>query len=206
MNPGSSAFRWSGVPVSAIGVILCLSVLSGCGLFETRSPEPPSNGGATFIPPTSPDIVLTNLAHAIRERNTGNYLRCLPDTLSSDVQFRFLPTAAASGRYASTFASWSLASEQSYFNALTVFTDPQTTSSLELTGKFSVVAADSAVYDGGYLLTFIHSVPGVPQTVRGTLQFTLRPDRTFFWRIIRWVDNPDGDLPSWSEWKGRFAN
>jgi hypothetical protein len=185
---------------------MLFSLLSGCGLFETRNPEPPSNVGATFVPPTSPDIVLSNLILAIRERNTGNYLRCLPDTLSTDVQFRFIPTAAASGRYVSTFTSWSLASEQSYFNALTVFTDPQTTSSLELMGKFSVVAADSAIYDGSYLLTFLHSVPGVAQSVRGTLQFTLRPDRTFFWRIIRWVDNPDGDLPSWSEWKGRFAN
>jgi len=194
------------IRITYLLVFAAVLLLQGCGLFDTRDAEAPNTGGSHFVPPTSPDIVIDNLEQAISEKNTENYMRCLPDTLSSDTRFVFIPTAAAAGRYPTSFLNWSLQSERSYFSALKAFTDPNSSSSLHLEGGFSVLAADSAIYEADYTVIFRHGVSDVPESVSGNLQFVLRPDRNFFWSITRWIDNPVSGNPSWSEWKGRFAN
>lgn len=200
--------RWPAMPGSALllPLAVALTLFAGCDLFGTRDPEPPSGGSATFVPPTSPDIVLSNLENAISEKNTENYVRCLVDTLSSGQRFVFFPTAAAAGRYATTFSNWSLQSERAWFAALKAVAPEDAPSYLNLNGGFAVIAADSAVYEGGYELVVRHGVSNVSETVRGTLQFVLHTDRNSIWSITRWTDIPLDDETSWSEWKGRFAN
>lgn len=190
-----------------VHVLVVLTLCTqGCGLFETRDAEPPASGSSTFVPPTSPDLVLSNLEFAVSEKNTENYVRCLVDTLNSGQRFAFIPTASAAGRYASTFSSWSIQSERSYFSALATFTGASGSSRLTLTGAFSILSADSAVYDGSYDLLFRHGVSTVSETVKGTVQFVLHADRSSIWSITRWTDIPLPEQTSWSEWKGRFAN
>lgn len=189
-----------------LAVTAVLLAAGGCGLFETRDPEPPSSGSATFVPPTSPDIVLSNLENAVSEKNTENFVRCLVDTLNSGQRYIFFPTASAAGRYAATFANWSLQSERSWFAAMKAIAPKDAPASLNLGGSFSVIAADSAVYEGGYELVLRHGVANVSETVRGTLQFVLHTDRNSIWSITRWTDIPIDGETSWSEWKGRFAN
>jgi hypothetical protein len=188
-------------------LILVLTLAaSGCDLFGTRDPEPPSSGSSTFVPPTSPDLVITNLENAVAEKSTENFLRCLVDTLSSGQRYEFIPTAAAAGRYATTFADWSLQSERAWFSALKAFSEADAPSSLALTGGFAVIAADSAIYEGEYELAFRHGVSSVSENARGTLQFVMHTDRNSIWSITRWTDIPRDEETSWSEWKGRFAN
>ena len=191
------------LPFAAL--LFAISV-AGCGLFSTREPEPPKSNSSTFVPPTTPDLVLTNMEHAVSEKDAANYLRCLPDTLNSTRSFSFTPSATAAGRYVTTFLTWSLQSEKSYFSALVALTPTTASSSLVITGSFSIIASDSAIYNGDYQLTFQHGLSGVPETVRGTLQFVLATDRTSLWNVVRWIDNPIGSDPSWSDLKGRFAN
>lgn len=183
-----------------------LIAVTGCELFSTRDPASPLTNSSTFIPATSADIVIQNLKSAIAEKNTVNYLRCLVDTLNSSRTFQFIPTAASAGRYAATFASWSMASEQAYFSSLVAHTQPSAASVLALNGTFTVLASDSAIYDGDYQCTFQHGVSGVPESVRGNLQFIIGVDKNSTWGITRWIDHPIGSEPSWSELKGRFAN
>jgi hypothetical protein len=185
------------------GVML---LASGCGLFETRDPEPPSVRGSGFVPPTQPTTVLENLQRAVAEKNASDYLRCMVDTLSSERSYQFIPSAGAAARYASTFADWSLQSEQSYFANLTALAPEGSPSSLILTGGFDLLASDSAVYNAEYELTFRHGVADAPEVLTGTLQFTLATDRSNFWSIVKWTDLPKGTDPSWSDLKGRFAN
>ena len=188
-------------------ILSLLMLFAGaCGLLDTREPEQPKTGTSTFVPPTSADLVIANLESAVAEKNTENYMRCLPDSLNSTRGFHYLPTAAAAGRYPTTFAMWSLQSERSWFSTLEIVSEPSSKSSLILAGDFSVLGADSAIYEAEYTLRFKHGVSGVPETVKGHLQFVLTIDRNFFWSITRWIDNPLADQPSWSEWKGRFAN
>ncbi|MBN1448596.1 MAG: hypothetical protein JXA28_11750 [Bacteroidetes bacterium] len=183
-----------------------LLLLTGCGLFETRDPQAPSSGSSTFVPPTSPDLVIENLENAVSEKSTENFVRCLVDTLNSERGYTFIPTAAAAGRYAVTFSAWSLQSERAWFAAMKAFAEETAASSLVLSGTFSVIAADSAIYEGMYDCTFRHGVSGISETVRGTLQFIMHTDRNSIWSIARWTDIPIPDQTSWSEWKGRFAN
>lgn len=191
------------LPALLLGLLLAAA---GCDLFETREPEPPSSGSSTFVPPTSPDLVLDNLENAVAEKSTENYLRCLVDTLNSDQRYLFIPTAAAAGRYAATFSHWSLQSERAWFAAMKAFSENDAPSNLVLTGSFAVIAADSAIYEGSYLFTYRHGVGSVSETVKGTLQFVMHTDRNSIWSITRWTDIPFNEETSWSEWKGRFAN
>lgn len=188
------------------GLSLCLVLVTGCGLFETREPEAPSSGSSTFVPPTAPAIVLDNLENAIAEKNSESYIRCLVDTLNSSRSFAFVPTATAAGRYAGTFASWSLQSERGWFAAVKAIAPEDAPSYLNLDGSFVVIAADSAVYEGRYEMTIRHGVSNISETVRGSLQFVLHTDRNSIWSITRWTDLPLADETSWSDWKGRFAN
>jgi hypothetical protein len=61
--------------------ILCFSVIAvlpACSLFEPRVPEDPSGGAVVWQTPTSPDIVVDNIA-ATLGGSSGLYLECLTD-------------------------------------------------------------------------------------------------------------------------------
>ncbi len=191
--------------VRSVFPLLAALACAACGLFDTRDAEAPKNVSSSFVPPTSPELVLANLQNSISERNENDYIRCLVDTVSTARVFEFVPTAAAAARYASVFRSWSLASEKAWFTALTASTPPSAASSLLLSGGFTLRAADSAVYQGDYQITFAHGIGGIPETARGNLQFVMAADRASFWSIVRWIDSPAGNDASWSEFKGRFA-
>ena len=126
-------------------VVLSLAVLlSACDILSTRDPEPPSTGGSSFIPATSPELVTSNLRGAIAEKNVENYMRCLVDTLSSQRSFQFVPTGSALGRYPSAFAQWTLQSERTWLSSLLALTPQNAATALSLDGAFSVVVSDSA--------------------------------------------------------------
>ena len=45
-----------------LALFLLIMLFKGCGIFETRDPQDPQNIRSTYIPPTSADIVIDNLA------------------------------------------------------------------------------------------------------------------------------------------------
>lgn len=188
-------------------LIAALSLaLAACGILETRTPQPPAQTSSTFVPATSPSIVLDNLINAVRERNTDNYIRCLVDSNFSDKRFSFVPTQVAQSTYAIKFISWSLSSERGYFENLKSQTPSTATALLFFSSqKFESVQSDSALFTGAYDLVFQHDQSGVPQEAKGTLQFYLATDRNKLWSIYRWIDLQTGLDFSWSEMKGRFS-
>lgn len=70
----------------SIPVLLLTAALAfagtGCGLFDTAQPEPPTPG-LIPIPPdfTLPDSTLATLARAVNERSVTNYGQCFADTV-----------------------------------------------------------------------------------------------------------------------------
>jgi hypothetical protein len=176
-----------------------------CGILETRDPEPPGQTSSGFVPPTTPQLVLTNFVNAIRERNTDNYIRCLADPNFSDKAFLFTPTQEAQSQY-QVFSNWSLSSERAYFENLKSRTPSTATTLLVLSNeRFESVQSDSALYTSTYNLVFQHNFVGTPQQAKGQLQFYLATDRNRLWVIQRWVDIKTGSDFSWSEMKGRFS-
>lgn len=183
-----------------------LPFLAGsCALFETREPEPPSQTSSDFRPPIGADIVITNLQGAIAHKNLQNYISCFSNPARTQRGFTFIPTTQARAQY-STLDSWDYDKEQAYMNNLISHKTPNGFSNLLLTQKSIFSSSDSVVYTYDYIFTFEHNDPGFPNsTAAGELQFTIAPDNTSFWSIIRWVDIPTTLPTTWSSFKGWFS-
>lgn len=188
-----------------LGGLLSALILS-CGLFEPRTPEPPSQSGLDYRPPTDPAIVIANLQSAIDQKNVANYSNCFADPSKVARAFAFIPSPEASAQFSGVFGSWSYSQELSYFQNLVAKSSPTGFSNLLLTSKSSIVTADSVVYSYDYILTFEHTEAGFPKSARGNLQFTLGTDNSNFWIIYRWADFKTGNDFTWSMFKGKFSN
>jgi hypothetical protein len=181
-------------------------MLQGCGLFDTRNPEEPSQSSSDFRPPTVPEVVIENLRNAIAQKNIENYINCLADPVRTGREYEFVPSPEAGAQYPSVFTSWSFGDERTYFQNLIAKARANGFAQLHLTPRSSVVTADSVVYNYDYILTFEHTETGFESMARGNLQFSLAPDNTNFWSIHRWSDFKTGDNITWSQFKGRFSN
>ncbi|MBV6477819.1 MAG: hypothetical protein HGGPFJEG_00563 [Ignavibacteria bacterium] len=183
-----------------------LIFIAGCGLFETRSVEPPSQPRSTFTQPTSPDIVLANLSFAVAEKNLDNYIRCLVDTNFSERRFRYFPDARSQSNYP-VFLSWSIANERSYYSNLLSFTNESASSNLFLSNTSFNTGLDSAIIDAEYLLVFDHNKQNVAKITKGNLRFIMGTDQRGLWSIHGWYDflNNENDT-TWSVLKANFVN
>ncbi len=177
-----------------------------CSLFETRTPEPPTQSSLDFQPASDPTIVISNLQNAVAQKSSANYISCFADPSKTKRGFTFIPSAEASAQYPGLLANWTIDEELSYFRNLIAKSVPNGFSSLLLTLKSSVVTADSVVYNYDYTFTFEHTEAGFPTTARGTLQFSLGPDNTNLWTIYRWSDFKTTADITWSLMKGKFSN
>ncbi len=194
-----------------ITIILTFSLtLSACGLFETREAAPPDTGKSSFVPPTSPNIVISNFISAVDEKNVENYIACLADTAQSDkYYFYFKPTADAFALYSSIFGNWSLHSERNYFNTMISAMPDDVNPDIKLLNtRFEVLLPDSAVFVADYNLIVEHSIASVNKQFSGTLQFTIYPRNNGLWSIKTWYDlqNNADSIQSWSFLKAQLAN
>ena len=191
-------------------ILLTIITLTGCGLFETREPETPDTGKSSFVPPTSPNIVISNFISAIDEKNVENYIACLADTAQSDeYYFYFKPTADAYALYSSIFGNWTLYSERNYFNTMISAMPADVYPDIKLINtRFEILLPDSAVFVADYDLTVQHSIASVEKRFSGTLQFTIYPRSNGLWSIKTWYDlqNNADTIQSWSFLKAQLAN
>lgn len=203
--------------IAAKSAILCFCfagvfALAGCGLFSTREPEPPTGGGQSFVPPTSPALVIENFRTAVKEKNAENFALCLADASRGDrTDYRFEPAAEVAARYAALFAAWNVVNERQAFISLMSKIPADTPPSLTISGgRFDVITQDSAVYLGDYLLTVNHTVAAVPVRAAGSIRLTIAPSPGGQWSIARWSDaNPaaaDTNTTTWSALKAQFSN
>lgn len=184
------------------GALLC----AGCGLFEPRDPEPPSQSGFNFPPQTDHSIVVANLQNAVALKNTENYIRCFVDPVGFSRPFVFVPSADAAAQYGAVLGSWNLSAENDYFRNLVAKSPPNGFANLLLTQKALTQSADSVQYDFDYVLTFEHSEADFPSMARGNLRFTIIRNSSNFWAIAHWVDYNTTTDASWSLFKGKFGN
>ena len=187
-------------------LIILIVLISGCGLFDTRDVEPPTDPRSNFIPPTSPDLVITNLQFAIAEKNLNNYLSCFVDTNYSSRKFTYFADVKSQVQYP-IFLNWKLSNEKAYFTNLLALTDPQSNSNLFLSDEVLTVTLDTAVYDADYLLRFEHQLTTVAQTLKGKLRYIMATDSKNLWSIHTWMDFKDNDNDTtWSVLKANFSN
>jgi hypothetical protein len=186
--------------------LLLFAFVSGCGLFSTRDVELPNTPRSNFIPPTTPDIVITNFTSAIFQRDINNYTSCISDSNFGGANFKYIPDVISQGTYP-VFASWDKNKENSYFTNIVNQTSEASTSNLFLSNVTSTVSTDSAVYDSDYLLIFNHNRANVARQAKGKLRFVITHDSRNLWAIKSWTDFRVNDTDTtWSIIKANFAN
>jgi hypothetical protein len=190
-----------------INILFLFAVLiSGCGLFGLRDVEIPTEPRSTFTPPTTPDIVLSNLSNAIIDKDINNYLQCLVDTSSSTRRFVYTADIASQIQYP-VFQSWQTNNEKNYFYNLLSLTNAQSTSLLFISNIITNTYSDSAIYDMEYLLRFDHQKTNVAKTLTGKLRFIMVVNTKNLWAISRWTDFKAVDTDTtWSVLKANFSN
>lgn len=198
----------AGAALPGLLSLVCLLCFASCGLFQTRTPEAPTQPSDAYVPPTDPDALIQNLESAIAERNSVNYQRCFPDPSHAKQPYVFIPSANAAATYAGVFAHWTVDDERQYFQNLVARTagKPTAFSNLVLAHKSVILSGDSTVVSYDYTFTFEHNDPSFPTVATGTMQVVLGPDNTNTWVIYRWTDyKTTGDV-TWSHFKGKFSN
>lgn len=172
---------------------------AGCDLFQTREPEPPSQGTSSFQTPTDHAIVLQNFRSAIRESNTENYMKCFTDTTQRS--YAFDPSAEEQIK----FVQWDLEAERRSFQNMASALAAGTAMSLADSTTNTNIASGTAVYTLRYTLTVPHTEANAPRIVRGTMELSMAEDaRLRTWSIYRWVDQRSGVDSTWSYLKAWF--
>ena len=187
-----------------LSALVLLAVSGGCRLFEPREPEPPTQSSGNFVPPTLPEIVISNLQNAIAEKNLENYMSCFADPTRSSHVFSFNPAAS----FTTLRSPWAYSDERNHFQELITQGLPAGFSSLILRLKFSSISSDSVIYSYDYTFTFETKPENTfPSTASGNLQFTLGLESNNWWVIYYWKDNDDPNTPgiTWSAFKGKFS-
>jgi hypothetical protein len=189
--------------ISLIVICLLSGLAAGCGLFNTRTPQEPITVRSTYVPPTSPAIVISNLTYSIEEKNSTNYINCLsPDN------YVYVPDSKSLSLYGQIFQNWDLNSENFYFQNLISQTNANASSNLFLSNpSLNQITPDSAIYSAEYIVVFQHNKTNVPKSAEGNLRFTLKADLSNFFYIEKWEDYRQNDTDfTWSELKANFSN
>ncbi len=180
--------------------LAALVLIAGCGLFETRTPEGPETIRSTYIPPTSPDAVITNLTFSLREKNSNNYSKCISTT-----NYWYVPDSKSQLTYGEIFRNWSFPSEKLYLDNLISQTNSNASSNLFLSNK--IISSDSATATADYTVVFYHNRTNVPTSAIGNLRFSLSADESSNFYIRSWEDFRRNDTDfTWSELKATFSN
>ena len=177
-------------------------LFAGCGLFETRTPNPPDDENNVFIPPTSADIVINNFLTAFNNKNVDNYCSCLLDT------FKFVPSSDAILKYSGLFDFWKITDERKYFLSLLNILGQSNKMELEFSNiKNEIQSSDSVVLFANYNINLELS-DEFDTKYTGILSFTIKPVQNGMWGIVYWADyqNEDGINKTFSELKAMFSN
>lgn len=175
----------------------------GCGLFETRTPQQPVTVRSTFVPPTSPDLLVTNLQYSIQEKNSDNYSKCISPGL-----YIYVPDSKSQLIYGTIFQNWNPAAEKNYLNNLISQTDANATSTLFLDNAVTtIITPDSVIYQADYIIVFQHNRANVPKSAIGNLTLILKANENNLFYINKWEDFRKHDTDfTWSELKANFSN
>ncbi len=183
-------------------LILIVILLSSCDLFSTREVEEPQKSGSNYVPPTTPKLLFDNLRNSLSEKVSENYMASFVDSAFLNSEFNYIAASGAEATF-QTLSHWDLSAERIYIN--NVFSAVgQSAILLSLTDEFSTPQGDSAIYFYTYALNVPTNNPDFPTVYQGNVEFTIKLDSRNQWVITKWRDIQVGNLPSWSELRGRY--
>jgi len=164
-------------------------LLSGCELFTTREPEPPTGAsGGDWVFPSEPCIVLDNLQSAVGRRSSVDYMRSFG--IGAVESFSFIPDPKTNANFPGRFDGWDLARERKFVESIfTKVTLPNDSiAELNLEVDRSTELGDSAEITARYNLHLGHDLDEGPREMEGRAEFSLRRGNDGGWRIGTWTD------------------
>jgi len=174
--------------------------------FATRDPEPPVSSQSAWVIPVSPEMVLSNLQKAIKEKSVEYYIRCLTDSSYSSKVFKFSPDPEVSAQYSGIFTNWTTQKEESVVRQVFSLVPDDSTCSLDMTLASETVASDSALLVVDYTLKIGHTGTVLTTGVfKGRSEFWLAPDVRGEWSIYNWIDHRTSDSEPWSLLKAKLG-
>ncbi len=187
-----------------LSILFPIIVFSGCDIFSTRDAEKPTEPTTNLPQAFERETLIENLTLSYRDKLVQDYINCFSDSLLTGRNFTFIASSEAASQFPS-LNDWNLKSEEDFFrNIIAASEDLPIT--LIFTNPIFSQQGDSVIYTASYSLTVNFTDPGIPQNYQGDLIFHMMRDKSLIWKIFFWQDFKSGDLPSWSELKGRNAN
>ena len=185
-----------------IAIFSLVLFLSSCDFLSTRTAEPPDGSNSGFVPPTSPDIVISNLTRAVNDLNVDDYISCFEENL-----YEFIPSSDVYGQYAGVFSTWTLQKERSYFSSLILEKKDESTTELLISDiDYEINSTDSSVIYASYSWDMKEDVRDY-SIFNGSLRFTLCRDVSGLWYIKKWTDySSSNETETWSRVKAIFSN
>lgn len=184
-------------------LFVCTLTICSCAKnpFSTRDNEEPTEPVGTFIPPTSPLIVLENLRFAYAELVIGNFVQCLDSIFT--YRFDFLQTLPGD-------TAWDYRQEVNLttkmFSAFSA--DKSRRITIEFTPQVDQpdqVLDTTATLIRSYILSVTDTLGTVKQNFQGIARFDLVEGAFNFWSLRRWEDlHEDLDINSWAEFKNAY--
>ncbi len=184
-------------------LIAIAALLNSCAL---RDDETPTISRNTFVPPTSPDLVMVNLQFSVIEKDVNNYMSCFVDSNYSTRSYSYVPDVISQIQYP-IFQNWKLSNEKTYFTSLLSLMNESSTSNVFFSNPVLNTLSDTAVYDADYLLRADHQKTNVAKTLKGKIRLILSADSRNLWSIHKWIDfqSMNSDT-TWSVLKANFSN
>ncbi|MGV8018509.1 MAG: hypothetical protein AB2L26_10080 [Ignavibacteria bacterium] len=184
-------------------LIAITALLNSCALRDDESPTISRN---TFVPPTSPDLVMVNLQFSVIEKDVNNYMSCFVDSNYSTRSYSYVPDVISQIQYP-IFQNWKLSNEKTYFTSLLSLMNESATSNVFFSNPILNTLSDTAVYDADYLLRADHQKTNVAKTLKGKIRLILSADSRNLWSIHKWIDfqSMNSDT-TWSVLKANFSN
>lgn len=189
-----------------INILLIVYFTSAFFSCAIRDDELPVTSRTTFIPPTSPDLVIVNLQFSIIEKDVDNYMKCFVDTNYNNRTYSYVPDVASGIQYP-IFLNWNTTNEKNYYRNVLSYTDPTSTSNLFFSETNWISATDTATFDADYLLRIDHQNTSVAKTLKGKIRLILSADSRNLWSIHKWIDIQSFPTDTtWSVLRGKFGS
>ncbi len=185
--------------------LILFLLLAACELFIPRDAEDPAGTSDPYAwkPPTSPEIVLENLANAFPAHKLNYHLDVLSHDLETAPEFVFIPDEGVASSQPGVFENWDYVAEENFLTRLYQLLDPNGLQHLEWTlNELSPIEDHyEIIADYALTLTYIASRDLLPTHLGGQAILTLVQNTEQLYEISVWRDIKADTLSCWSNLK-----
>lgn len=180
-------------------------LLAGCELFTPREPEPPIDvlDPYAWVPPTSPEFVLQNLASALPAHKLNYHLDVLGNSDETGEAFTFFPDQGVASSQPGVFDNWGYVEEENFITKLFESLSVEGLQRLEWDIEQLSPIDDRYEIITNYQMTlsFGDSDTPLPTQLKGQATLTLVQNVDLLYEISVWQDLKSDTLPCWSDLK-----